>query len=143
MKFLETKKECAFWSWLKNSTVTLKGKCHDHFNFKKTELFKFDSRRYRCKANPPAYDGSLAAKRLLQTKELIPWAKRGQKTWHVTTNDFFFSACAAHDSFSLTVYHYGAIMSLIISPIKCSCKSNTSCKKTIKQNYQTIIAVMI
>ena len=31
-------------------------------NFKKAELFKFDSRRHRCKAKPAAYDGSLEAK---------------------------------------------------------------------------------
>ena len=31
------------------------------------ELFKFDSRRHQCKAKPPAYDGPLAAKELLET----------------------------------------------------------------------------
>ena len=48
------------------------------------ELFKFDSRRHRCNAKTPAYDGSLAAKEITTDKR----ADTVNENCHVATNDF-------------------------------------------------------
>ena len=40
------------------NTKYLKGNCHEQLTWKRQpELFKFDSRRHRCKEKPPVYDG--------------------------------------------------------------------------------------
>ena len=77
------------------------------------ELFKFDSRWHRCKANPPAYEGSLAAKEIATDKGVDSVNETWPENLACCHKRLYFSACAAHDSFPLTVYHYGAIMSFV------------------------------
>ena len=65
------------------------------------ELFKFDSRGHRCKAKPPAYDGSLAAKEITTDKIADSVNEKWPENLACCHKWLYLNACAAHDSFPL------------------------------------------
>ena len=65
------------------------------------ELFNFDSRRHRCKAKPPAYDGPLAAKEITPDKRADSVNEKWPENLACCHKRIYLNACAAHDSFPL------------------------------------------
>ena len=65
------------------------------------ELFKFDSRRHRCKEKPPAYDRSLAAKEITTDKRVDFVNEKWPENLACCHKRLYLNACAAHDSFPL------------------------------------------
>ena len=65
------------------------------------ELSKFDSRRHRCKAKPPAYDGPLAAKEITQDKRADSVNEKWPENLACCYKRIYLKARAAHDSFPL------------------------------------------
>ena len=65
------------------------------------ELFKFDSRRHRCRAKPPAYDGSLSAKEITPDKTAYSVNEKWPEYLACYHKRLYLNACAAHDSFPL------------------------------------------
>ena len=63
----------------------------------------------------PAYDGSWAAKEIATDKGPDSMNEKCPKNLVCCHKRLYINACAGHDSFPLTVYHYGAMMSLFIS----------------------------
>ena len=85
----------------------LKGNCHEQLTWKRQpELFKFDSRRHRCKAKPPAYDGPLAAKEITPDKRADTVNEKWPENLACCHRRIYLNACAAHDSFPLTSFSY-------------------------------------
>ena len=66
------------------------------------ELFNFDSRRHRCKAKPPAYDGPLAAKEITTDKRADSVNEKWPENLACCHKRLYLNACAAHNSFPLT-----------------------------------------
>ena len=77
----------------------LKWKLSGAVNLKKT--FKFDSRRHRCKAKPPAYDGSLAAKEITPDKRADSVNEKWPENVACCHKRIYLNVYAAHDSFPL------------------------------------------
>ena len=71
----------------------LNGNCHD----------QFDSRRQRCKAKPPAYDGPFAAKEITPDKRADPVNEKWPENLACCHKRIYLNACAAHGSFPLKV----------------------------------------
>ena len=67
------------------------------------ELFKFDSRRHRCKAKPPAYEGPLAAKEITPDKRADSVNEKWTENLACCHKRIYLNACAAHDSFPLII----------------------------------------
>ena len=85
----------------------LKGNCHEQLTWKRQpELFKFDSRRHRCKAKPPAYDGTLAAKERTLDKRADSVNEKWPENIACCHKPIYLNACAAHDSFPLNWQYY-------------------------------------
>ena len=80
-----------------------KGKLSWAVNLKKTafELFKFDSRRHRCKAKPPAYDGALTTKKITPDKRADSLNEKWPENLACCHKWIYLNACAVHDSFPL------------------------------------------
>ena len=66
------------------------------------ELFKFDQRWHRCKARPPAYDGSLAAKEITTCRQKSRFRERKvARILGMLPQTTLLKACTAHESFPL------------------------------------------
>ena len=87
----------------------LKGNCHEQLTWKRQpDLFKFDSRRHRCKAKPPAYNGPLAAKETTADKRADSVNEKWPENLACCHKRIYLNACAAHDSFHLShLYEFG------------------------------------
>ena len=80
------------------------------------EPFKFDSRRHGCKAKPPAYDGPLAAKEITPDKRADSVNEKWPENlacWHKRID---LNACAAHDSFPLSVIFLFSVIKMLMRP---------------------------
>ena len=80
----------------------LDGNCHEQLSWKRQpELFKFDSRRHRCKEKPHAYDEPLAAKEIIPDKRADSVKEKWPENLACCHKQIYLNACAAHDSFPL------------------------------------------
>ena len=88
----------------------LKGNCHEQLPWKRQpDLFKLDSKRYRCKANPPAYNGPLAAKEI--TPDRKSWFRERTDLQTNCHKRIYLNACTCSSlQFPFKALHHSKVV---------------------------------